>query len=187
MASWVFSDRIWRARFFPTLFFGIPFPLFSASQHPPIHFFYSRVPHKSLNCSKPSGASETMTYPIGIYVVRMEVTGEEGDGDDEDGKLGSTWLFRSGHQTRLKPFQTTFQFWMVVCHQGDTGSIYHSNTASDGVKQLGHLCGIHILKCLLILINYLSHYICKCNHIWTQNIKYLDWIKLSTATEFHDL
>jgi len=118
-------------------------------------FFFTAEYPTSLNCSQPSGASETMTYPIGIYVVRMEVTGEEGDGDDEGGKLGSTWLLRSGHQTRLKPFQATFQFWMVVCHQGDTGRIYHSNTASDGVKQLGHLCGIHILKCLF----YISHII----------------------------
>jgi len=42
------------------------------------------------------------------------------------GRWGSAWIFRSSHQTRLKPFQATFGFWMVVLHQGDTGSIYHS-------------------------------------------------------------
>lgn len=37
--------------------------------------------------------------------------------------IGSTWLFRYGNRTRLKPLQTTHCFWMVVFHRGITESI----------------------------------------------------------------
>jgi len=48
-----------------------------------------------------------MASPIG---VRCEA---EGSGERKEmgmRKVGSTWLFRSGHQTLLKPFQATFIF-----------------------------------------------------------------------------
>lgn len=41
-------------------------------------------------------------------------------------RFGSTRFFRSGHLTRLKPFQPTIRFRTVVFHQGNT-STYHSS------------------------------------------------------------
>lgn len=36
----------------------------------------------------------------------------------------STWIFKSSHTIRLKPYQASFQYWMVAFQQGDSGSIF---------------------------------------------------------------
>jgi len=61
--------------------------------------------------------------------IYINIYGRKRGGGD-----GEVEVFRSGYQTRLKPFQATFRFLMVVLHQGDTESIYHSGTCRKYTK-----------------------------------------------------
>lgn len=66
------------------------------------------ISHKSLNCFQTSGASETKNV--------------EGYAREEE-RGGGDYLFRYVHQIRLKSFQGTIQFWMLVFYKGDTENI----------------------------------------------------------------
>lgn len=54
--------------------------------------------------------------PNFLEPVKLKVVGVM-EGDEKNEGLGRTWLFRSGHQIQLKPFQTVFRFSIVIFHQ----------------------------------------------------------------------